>query len=113
MHRCDVDAEVSDDVYIEDIVGDLNDLIGTPMLMAEMSTNSDPPAEDYDSSYTWTYYRFESAKGHVDVRWYGTSNGYYSEEVSLGLLAPDTEDAMRKPPSLPEYLNKLRAAARG
>jgi hypothetical protein len=74
-------------VYIEDIVGDLDDLVGTPLLMVEETSNSDdPPTSDYADSYTWTYYRFRTIKGSVDIRWYGTSNGYYSESVNTEVV---------------------------
>lgn len=71
-------------VYIESISGDLNDLIGVPLLLAEeVSSDDEGPLHEYEYSYTWTFYKFATIKGYVDVRWYGSSNGYYSESVSL------------------------------
>lgn len=77
-------------VWIESIVGDFNDLIGVPLLKAEEVTNrgelSDAAREDaghWQGYVTWTFYKFASIKGYVDMRWCGSSNGYYSEEVDL------------------------------
>ena len=71
-------------VYIEDICGDLNDLVGAPLVEAEEVSNyDDGPVDSSDESYTWTFYRFRTRKGSVSVRWYGSSNGYYSESVSV------------------------------
>lgn len=73
-------------VYIEDVNGDWDDLIGTPLLVAEerVPLGDDlPPLDRWAKSYTWTFYTFRSIKGSVDVRWYGESNGYYSEEVDF------------------------------
>lgn len=75
-------------VSIEDISGDLEDLIGSPIIRFEESTNAYPPLftpyRDYTpDSETWTFYRIQTAKGLVVIRWYGESNGYYSESVSL------------------------------
>lgn len=70
-------------VGIEDITGDLSDLVGSPIITAEeVSTVGEVP-ECSAESYTWTFYRFATAKGSVTVRWLGTSNGYYSESVSF------------------------------
>jgi hypothetical protein len=68
-------------VCIEDINGDLEDLINTPILVADERTSRD--VEFYESA-TWTFYTFRTIKGSVDVRWLGESNGYYSECVNFG-----------------------------
>lgn len=68
-------------VDLNEVIGDLTDLIGSPILEAEMVTNqSDSSAYE---SFTWTFYKLSTIKGSVTLRWYGTSNGYYSEEVDF------------------------------
>lgn len=70
-------------VNIEDITGDLSDLVNTPILLAEERTSDDPPKEEWDESYKWTFYEFRTIRGSVTVRWYGESNGYYSTSVDF------------------------------
>lgn len=66
-------------VQIEDICGDINVLIGNPILLAEEVTNEGNL--EYGDTCTWTWYHFATLKGYVTIRWYGESNGYYYESV--------------------------------
>ena len=69
-------------VEIVQVDGDMSDLIGSPLLVAEqVDSNDEPSPEGEPESYTWTFYKFATIKGSVTVRWLGTSNGYYSESV--------------------------------
>ena len=81
-------------VRIEDIEGDLQDLVGSPLTVSEECCDKETEVmkllgliketvDDSGDSETWTFYRFATAKGWVVVRWYGTSNGYYSESVDF------------------------------
>ena len=78
-----------EDVELHDIAGDLIDLIGSPLVMAEAiesNANEDKDEDDDDYYYDsamWTFYKLGTNKGSVTLRWLGVSNGYYSESVSL------------------------------
>ena len=74
-------------VYIESIVGDLNDLTGQPLYIAEVVYQDASEEEDGDGylpdSATWSFFKFATIKGYVDVRFHGSSNGGYSETADL------------------------------
>lgn len=75
-------------VYIEDIDGDLQTLVGFPITVAEKSSSGDipegvEPPECRNDEETWTFYRIANKKVFITIRWYGGSNGYYSTEVDF------------------------------
>jgi hypothetical protein len=84
------DQDCCEEVTIDDICGDLGDLVGSPILLAQERVSSERPEyvpkPEYESdSETWTFYEFATIKGSVTVRWFGMSNGYYSENVDLSI----------------------------
>ena len=70
-------------VYLADVVGNFEDLIGYPLLEVSESIVNIESAE-YESA-TASYYNFKTVKANVQLRWVGESNGYYSETVDCYL----------------------------
>lgn len=89
---------------IAQVDGDPLDLLGLPLLMAEEVTgesvgqnedlNADgEPHGEWHDSHTWTFYKFATVAGYVTLRWYGSSNGYYSETTSAWYGPKDEEES--------------------
>ena len=71
-------------VQLEMVEGDLENLIGSPIVAAEEVVGAEGDAlDDWAESYTWTTYKLTTDKGSDTFRWYGVSNGYYSEVPSF------------------------------
>jgi len=73
------DQECCENVYLEDVCGDWADVVGRPITMAEEVQDAERPGIGDPYSWLWTFYKLGTNKGSVTLRWYGTSNGYYSE----------------------------------
>ena len=69
-------------VYLADVVGSFEDLIGYPLL--EVSESIVDIESAYESA-TASYYNFKTVKASVQLRWVGESNGYYSETIDCFL----------------------------
>lgn len=88
-------------VTVNDVVGDFGDLLHHPILVAEERASS---KENEYGSETWTFYAFRTMGGSVDVRWFGESNGYYSESVDFEFTPAPIQSA----PEMDEFA-KFRA----
>jgi len=82
------EQDCCENVTIDEINGDMQDLIGSPILRAEKKTNSGEEKTNSgeftdETTYTWTFYDLATIKGFVQIKWFGSSNGYYSESVSF------------------------------
>lgn len=75
------DQDCCESVVVEEIIGDLEDLENLPLLIAREDTNAEGEDLPNEESYTWTFYNFATYRGYVTIRFLGTSNGYYSEDV--------------------------------
>lgn len=96
-------------VSIHEVVGDPRDLIGNPLAVSDEPDNLDSiedrreagfdAKDDEDEgheSFTWTFYRFAGFGGSLFVRWFGTSNGYYSESVDIEACTQEDVDKATK-----------------
>jgi hypothetical protein len=91
-------------VSVEDIDGVPALLYGQPVLIAEETSHSaseggkTPEGEPVEyESVTWTFYRIATELGGVVVRWWGSSNGYYSEAVGMVMTKPPNEEPKQLP----------------
>ncbi len=98
------DQDCCESVVIEDINGNIDHLIGSPILRADEKTSNTPSgSEGYTpESCTYTFYTLATLKGYVDIRWFGESNGYYSEDVSISQYDHEVPEDVRD-----QYLQKF------
>jgi hypothetical protein len=69
-------------VVLNDFELSCESLVGATILSAE-EVSGDEKEPECAESYTWTFYKIETDKGGLWMRWLGESNGYYSESIDL------------------------------
>lgn len=87
MHH---DQDCCETVELQEIHGDIQDLVGSKIIEAYESSGG--ISEDDDEHMTWTFYIISTIKGYVTLRWLGSSNGYYSESVDVQLITDGDTD---------------------
>lgn len=87
--------ECYESVWLEDICGDLEDLVGSPVLFAEETAldltdsecktvwDANPDIDQNDDRASWSFYKISTIAGGVTIRFCGTSNGCYAENAYL------------------------------
>lgn len=92
------EQDCCEEVAIDDIEGDLQKLRNFHLTQAEKVTERGlEPEGDEREEGTWTFYKFATGKEYVTIKWFGLSNGYYSEEVSFVYLGNlENENHLKK-----------------
>ena len=90
--------ECCESVYVEDVNGKAEDLLNTPLVIAE-----EKKGEIKDANYgilRYTFYTLATKNGYVDIRWHGESNGWYSVDVNLGRVLKEKDSSYYFDPKL-------------
>jgi|SRR5690554_1488016 len=83
------DQDCCEHVRMIDIELDADDFSGAVVLSAE-EVVGETMDDDYGTR-TYTFYKIETTKGGIWMRWLGESNGYYSESVHILTGAMESE----------------------
>lgn len=90
-HGEPLDDDIREDVRLDDICGDLTDLVGAPIVVADdrvSDRQSDAKRSRLEGCTVlpWTFYHLSTSKGSVVLRFYGSIDGCYAETAQLWLL---------------------------
>ena len=75
--------------WLEDFEFSGKSIIGAKILDVALVSEKQEVADN--GSMTWTFYKIQTDKGELFMRWCGESNGYYSEDVDIKYTSPDGE----------------------
>ena len=81
-------------ILLEDFDATPEDLVSAKIISIEerisrSNENEIKPLNTCDESYTWSFYVIKTSKFTMTMRWYGESNGWYSETVDIDYLHYD------------------------
>ena len=79
------DQDCCESVWLEAVVGEVKDLLGSPLLVAEERTQYYDASPDSYGDLEYTFYEFATVKGSLNLCWRGESNGYYSTSVDIAV----------------------------
>lgn len=82
MYHLGHEQECCEVVELELIEGDLQDLVDTPILVAERE-RVETQDKEWGDLYVTTFVKFRTMKGSVTLIWKGESNGYYGVDVEV------------------------------
>ena len=80
------DGECCEQVELIDGLDDLRGLVGETVVVAAkaVSDGGAAPKDFTDQGCSeWTFYMLRTANGDATLRWFGSSNGYYSTDVKF------------------------------
>lgn len=78
------EQDCCENVYIDDVCGDLELCTGLIVRAEETSSEGDiPKGLENDMHSTWTFYKLDTINDNVTIKFFGESNGYYSETAYL------------------------------
>ena len=83
------EQDCCESVNLEDFEVSADSLVGGLIVSAEEVTSHDDEDKkpyEYSESWTWTFYKIETNKGGLWMRWLGESNGYYGEGVDFSWI---------------------------
>jgi len=81
------EEDCCESVYVSQVDGNVRKHEGAVIheLIEKVLDKTEIPSDELpkytDTSLTATFYTLKTSKGYLDWRWYGESNGYYSEGV--------------------------------
>ena len=90
-------------VYLQDISGDMDDLLNEDILLAEVSRRD---CSDDEGTLMYTFYRLQTMHGDVTLRWNGSSNGYYGVGVSFDYVEESDEVLKLRWSKAPQEVNR-------